>query len=175
MPARLAKIAGVWYDEFSNLVEDLPVTAPADTPLALEGRSPRGTRWADGLTLDGASLLAGYDHPHFGRWAAITTREAGSGRITYVGTVPNLDLAKALFAWACPAGRAGWQDLPDTVTATSATSQDGRRLRFVHNWSWTPAVVRLPVAASDVLNDHLYEPCDDLHLGSWDVHVLVEI
>jgi beta-galactosidase len=175
MPARLAKIAGVWYDEFSNLVEDVPVTAPADTPLALEGRSLRATRWADGLNLDGASLLAGYDHPHFGRWAAITTREAGSGRITYVGTVPNLDLAKALFAWACPAGRAGWQDLPDTVTATSATSQDGRRLRFVHNWSWTPAVVRLPVAASDVLNDHPYEPGEDLHLGSWDVHVLVEI
>jgi len=38
-----------------------------------------------------------------------------------------------------------------------------------------PAVVRLPVAASDVLNDHPYEPGEDLHLGSWDVHVLVEI
>jgi hypothetical protein len=73
MPARLAEAAGVWYDEFSNLIdEELPVTG------TLSGRA---TRWVDGLHADGATVLAGYEHPHFGRWAAITTRAVGEGRI----------------------------------------------------------------------------------------------
>ena len=30
-------------------------------------------------------VLAGYDHPHFGQWPAVTTTSHGKGRITCVG------------------------------------------------------------------------------------------
>jgi hypothetical protein len=36
-------------------------------------QTARATAWADGLQLEGASALAGYDHPHFGRFPAATT------------------------------------------------------------------------------------------------------
>jgi beta-galactosidase len=173
MPARLAAAAGVCYDEFSNLSQDIPLVTPADSGLALPG-DPRATRWADALTPTGAAVLASYDHPHFGRWAAITTRQVEDGRITYVGTVPNLDLAKALMAWLNPAGHRRWRDLPETVTATGATAPDGRRIRFLHNWSWDPTEVLLPVAVADVLTPERYAAGDSLHLGPWDVQVLVE-
>jgi beta-galactosidase len=172
MPARLADAAGVWYDEFSNLAEDIPVVGE-DGRLALEGE-PTATRWVDGLTVEGATVLARYQHPHFGRWPAITTREVGRGRVTCVGTIPGLDLARALMGWLSSSGNAGWRDLPPTVTATGATAGDGRRVRFLHNWSCEPASVRLPVALSDVLAAGEYAAGDDLELGSWDVRVLVE-
>jgi beta-galactosidase len=55
---------------------------------------------------------------------------------------------------------------------TSATAVDGRRLRFVHNWSWDADSVDLPAAVHDVLAD---TPVDEkLELGPWDVRVLVE-
>ena len=57
-------------------------------------------------------MLATYDHPHLGAWAAITTRAYGAGRITVVGTVPGLDLAAALARWLVPTPLAGWADLP---------------------------------------------------------------
>jgi beta-galactosidase len=172
MPARLASAAGVWYEEFSNLAGDVPVVGE-DGRLTLEGE-PVATRWVDGLTVEGATVLARYQHPHFGRWPAITTREVGGGRLTCVGTVPGLDLARALMGWLSPAGDSGWRDLPATVTATGATARDGRRVRFLHNWSWEPASVRLPVALSDVLAGGEHAAGDSMQLGPWDVRVFVE-
>ncbi|NIK61156.1 beta-galactosidase [Kribbella shirazensis] len=165
-PARLADAAGVRYDEFSNVSVEVPVRG-----IGLElDADAAATRWVDGLEVDGADVLVGYDHPHFGRWPAITTRAYGAGRITYVGTVPNPALAAALFRWIKPAS---WTELPAGVTVTSATSADGRRLRFVHNWSWDSVGLKVPGRAHDVLAD---QPANgELELGPWDVRVLVEL
>jgi beta-galactosidase len=172
MPARLAEAAGVWYDEFSNLTGELRVTATPDG-LPLDDLY-RATRWADGLVAEGATVLAEYDHPHFGQWPAVTTRAVGRGRITYVGTVPSLDLARALMAWLAPDRGTGWRDLPASVTVSGATAPDGRRVRFVHNWSFTPASVRLPVDVTDALGDDHFPAGTKLQLGPWDVRVLTE-
>jgi beta-galactosidase len=172
MPARLAEATGVWYDEYSNLTDDLPVTATADG-LPLNDLA-RATRWVDGLVVEDATVLAEYDHPHFGQWPAVTTKAVGEGRITYVGTVPNLDLARALLTWLVPNRGDGWRALPPSVTASGATAPDGRRVRFVHNWSFTSTTVRLPVAVADALGDDRFEAGTELPLGPWDVRVLIE-
>jgi beta-galactosidase len=173
-PARLSEAAGVWYDEFSNLSGDLPVLAAGSSPLTVPAGSA-GTRWVDGLEVEGADVLAHYNHPHFGRWPAITTREHGAGRITYVGTLPNQALARALFDWLAGSRKTGWPELPESVTATGANAPDGRRVRFVHNWSQEPAVVRVPVAARDALSGESLASGSELRLGAWDVRVLEEV
>ncbi|WP_433435520.1 beta-galactosidase [Nonomuraea sp. CA-141351] len=171
-PARLADAAGAWYDEFSNLDTDLPVRAADGSPLDLSDTAA-GTRWADGLHADGAQVLAGYRHPHFGQFAAVTTRTHGRGRITYVGTVPNAPLGAALFRWlAQDAGP--WGSAPVGVTSTGATAKDGRRLRFLHNWTWQETTVAVPVAVRDILHDTAHEAGAELRLGPWDVRVLLE-
>ncbi|WP_338682672.1 beta-galactosidase [Streptomyces acidiscabies] len=194
-PARLAEAAGVSYDEFSNLVAEVPVTGGG--PLSVpEGAT--ATRWADGLTVtggattgststgpvskgveqgDGAAadaveILARYDHPHFGRWPAITTRRHGEGRVTCVGTVPGQTLARALAEWLAPEPRHGWGELPESVTVTSGTSADGRRVYVVHNWSWEQTSLRAPAGLTDVLSG---EPLGrEAHLNAWDVRVFAE-
>lgn len=167
-PARLVGAAGVWYDEFSNLTHDLPLTPGG--PLRLPAGTT-ATRWADGLTVVDAEVLAEYDHPHFGRWPAITTRVHGEGRVTYVGTVPGRSLAQALTRWLAPSQVSGWHDLPPSVTATTGTAPDGRRVHVVHNWNWAPTHVQLPAPLSDAITG---EPLPTgLDLGPWDVRVLV--
>jgi beta-galactosidase len=169
-PGRLTEAAGVSYDEFSNLAHGIPVHSVG--PLRLpEGAT--ATHWADALTVTDADVLAGYRHPHFGNWPAITTRRHGEGRVTCVGTVPDRTLARGLAQWLAPSARHGWQDLPDTVTATTGTASDGRRLHIVHNWSWEPARVVAPVDLTDVLNDAPVPAGTGLELGAWDVRVLV--
>lgn len=171
-PGRLAEAAGVTYEEFSNLARDLPVHPVPGSPLHLP-QEATATRWADGLTVTDAEALASYDHPHFGRWPAITTRRHGDGRVTYVGTVPGRALARALATWLTPSARHGWRDLPESVTATTGTSTDGRRVHVVHNWSWEPASVSAPVALTDALNGTSVPAGTALDLGAWDVRVLV--
>ncbi|MFC8142814.1 beta-galactosidase [Streptomyces paradoxus] len=171
-PGRLAGAAGVHYDEFSNLRTAVPVRSVTGGPLHLPGDA-MATRWADGLTVAGADVLVEYDHPHFGRWPAVTTRPHGAGRITCVGTVPGRALAQALAAWLAPKPRSGWRNLPGSVTATTGTSPDGRHVHMVHNWAWEPARCTAPAQMSDALNGDVTPAGEPVELGAWDVRVFV--
>lgn len=174
MPAYLAEAAGVWYDEFATLTEPLAVATPPGSPLTL-GASARATRWADGLNVVDAQVLVAYDHPHFGKWAAVTTRIHGAGRITHVGTVPDPGFARELMRWAAPAAADDWRSTDPHVTATSARSREGRTVRFLHNWSWEVIVLPVPRTVDDVLTGDHYLRDDTITLGPWDVRVLVEV
>lgn len=166
-PARLADAAAVTYDEFSNLGDPLPVIGTTTLALPPEARA---LHWADGLRPQGAEELATYEHPHFGRWPAATTHRHGDGRITYVGTVPDPAFARALFNWAAPTDT--WRPSHPSVTSTTATARDGRRVRFLHNWSWDEVSVPVPGTARDVLSEAVYD--DAVPLSPWDVKILTE-
>jgi len=170
-PARLAEAAGVRYQEFSNLTEPLPVVAETDAMLLSEGAT--ATDWVDGLINDGAKVLVGYDHPHFGRFPAVVSTEHGNGRITTVGTVPNPALAADLIRWLAATQEQAWAALPESVTVHSATNAAGERIHVVHNWSWTPVQLTLPHDMTSILAENDART-RDLELGPWDVQVLAE-
>jgi beta-galactosidase len=162
-PARLHHAAGVSYDEYSNI--DGPIGVRGGPALDL-GPGAAATGWIDGLMPGDAEVLATYDHPHFGRWPAVTTRPCGAGRITYVGTVPNPALAAALFRWAAPPPAF---DCPPSVTVTSATNRHGDRVHFAHNWSGQPAELPLPTELTHLTSG---ETTGKLTLAPWDVQIL---
>jgi Beta-galactosidase trimerisation domain len=166
--------AGVWFDEYSNLSDDVPISSVAGSSFKVPAGAA-GTRWFEALQPDGAEVLAGYRHPHFGRWAAVTTKQYEFGRITYVGTLPNQTFARAFFEWlGAPTGQATWSGLPESVTASSGVGRAGRRVHFVHNWSWTPAEATAPCALRDALADESFRQGDPVSLGAWDVRVMFE-
>jgi beta-galactosidase len=169
-PARIAHAAGVSYQEFSQM--DTPAELEALGELKLSPAS-RATRWLDYLEADGGTVLARYAHPRFGNYAAITTAAAGAGRITTIGTLPNQDLAADIVRWLLPERNAGWEELPDSVTVHSATTSDGKRVLFVHNWGWEPVVVPAPVPLDDLL-DNDQRNLSKVELGAWDVRVLLD-
>ena len=92
--------------------------------------------------------------------------------MTTVGTVPGQALARALNEWLVPSPLAGWTGLPETVTVTSSTAPDGDRIWFLHNWSWTDAVVETPFAVTDLLAERSYGAGETIDLGPWDVRVV---
>jgi beta-galactosidase len=170
MPGRLREAVGASYGEYTNLAVPVPLRSGAGFDLP-EGAA--ATAWADALVPEGAETLVGYDDPHLGRWAAVTTHQHGGGRVTYVGTLPDRSLAVALARWLRPASD-GWEDRPETVTVTSARNPAGGRLRFVSNWSWEPTSFALPVAARDLLSATDLARGEHLDLTAWDVRVLLE-
>jgi beta-galactosidase len=170
-PAHLAEGGGVRYQEFSNINEALPVVAETDAILLSEGAA--ATDWIDGLISDGAKVIIGYHHPHFGRFPTVVSNEHGQGRITTVGTVPNPALAADLVRWLVPEQDPMWNALPASVTVHSATNAEGERIHVIHNWNWTPAQLTLPRDMIDILAEGDL-PIRDLELGPWDVRVLAE-
>ncbi|WP_417512288.1 beta-galactosidase [Microbacterium sp.] len=181
-PALLHEAAGVRYDEFSNLSEPLPVVtehAMVSTGFTAPA-SARATLWADSLiAAEGTEVLLSYDHPHFGRYPVVTTRNYGAGRITYVGTVPNLPLAQSIVDWAVEAvaERPGalWKSSSLTQTVTGASNRHGERIRFVHNWSWGLSEFTIPGPAEDVLSGERFSTGQIIQLDAWDVRIFAEI
>ena len=127
----------------------------------------------DGLISDGAKVVLGYDHPHFGQFPAVVTTDHGRGRITTVGTLPNPALAADLIRWLAPDRPQPWGELPPSVTVHSATNGADERIHVVHNWSWQPKRLDLPGSMVDILTDTT-DPLETLELGPWDVRVLLE-
>lgn len=166
-PARLADLAGAWYDESAGPTE--PVRLDFAAAFVGEGSA---VDYLQGLVPDGAQSLATYRHPHLGRWSAVTTNPAGSGRVTLVGAIPDHDLARSLALWLAPQPVGGWSGLPESVTATTTTDADGATVTVLHNWGWNPAAVTVPAGLADLLRDERYSPADTLNLGPWDVRVL---
>jgi beta-galactosidase len=170
MPGPLRAAVGATYGEYTNLAADVPVRGGAGfAPPA----GACATAWADALVCEGAETLVHYEHPHLGRWAAVTTHARGRGRVTYVGTLPDRALAVELGRWLRPTEDT-WAARPKTVTVTGARNPEGERLRFVSNWSWEPARVPVPVTVSDMLSGERIPAGVELDLTAWDVRVLVE-
>ncbi len=167
-PAHLADAAGVHYQEFSNLLQPVPVTPESDGFSLSAGAA--GVDWSDGLVSEGSKIILGYDHPHFGQFPAVVSTEHGNGRITTVGTLPNPALAADLLRWLA-SGSTAWDGLPPSVTVSSATNRAGERIHVVHNWSWQPVSVNLPQPMVDVLASGA-TPVQAIGLGAWDVQVL---
>jgi beta-galactosidase len=166
-PAHLSDAGGVRYQEFSNLND--PVALVAESDEFDLSAAAQATDWVDGLISEGAKVIVGYDHPHFGRFPAVVSTAHVRGRITTVGTVPNPDLAADLARWLAPK-REVWGELPDSVTVSSATNARDERIHVVHNWAWEPVRLSLPRPMTDLLTDA--SDLDQLDLGPWDVRAL---
>ncbi len=151
----------MWYDEVASLPSPVPAAG------SLRGAA---TGFAEGLVASGAEVLASYQHPHLGRWATVTTKAAGAGRITVVGTVPDQDLAAALVRWLAPRGVDGWAT-GDSVTVSTSTGPAGTRLHVLHNWSWDEATASPCSAVTDLLGGTRHTPGEPVTLGPWDVRL----
>ena len=162
-PDRIADAAGVWYDEMASLPSPVPVHG------LLAGSA---TGFAEGLDAVDAAVLARYQHPHLRRWAAVTTRAAGAGRITVVGTVPDQGLAARLVQWLVPQAADGWAT-DESVTVSTSTERGGAgRLHVLHNWSWDAASACPSAPVTDMLSGSQYSPAEPVTLGAWDVRLL---
>lgn len=150
-PGPLREAVGASYQEMTNLVTPVRLVAAGSAVGSLPADAS-ATAWADGLVAEGAEVLARYDHPHLGRFAAVTTRRVGSGSVTYVGTVPSRSAASYVAGRVLDAAalERPWRDAPASVRASSARTADGERLWTVGNWSFEQVHVDAPVDVDDV-------------------------
>ena len=170
-PGGLADLAGAGYQEFSTLRAPVPVVA-AGGPAGSTGTGEIGAAegWAELLEPADAEVLARYDHPELGTFAAATTAARGPGRVTLVGFVPDQDAAARLVREAAErSGLHGFTSPVPSVTHSSATGPQ-ERVHFYFNWSGEPVAIRWPEGQID--SDGGSRP--QLELGRWDVQLLWE-
>ena len=170
MPGVLRQHAGVRYTEYNTLRSPLTVQSNA-----LDGGAHIADYWVDCLEAEGATVLAGYDHPHFSRFAAITNCTSGRGEVTTVGALPGDSLAASLARWVrnrSLTAASNWEHLPPQVTVTSGVNEVAERVWFLHNWSWDVIEVTVPFESRLLFDGHAVLSNTKIYLEPWGVALL---
>jgi beta-galactosidase len=172
-PGPLRKAAGFRYQEFSNLREPL---ALKDDPFHA-GTENQVSVWADMLILEGATPLAYYDHPFFGKYPAITRNQFGKGTLTYEGSVLSEKLQQSVLLEVLKrAGLAGPdQQLPAPVRVKHGVNRKGKVLHYYLNYSSSAQTFQYPYGdGTDLLAEKPVSRSQTVTLPPWDLAIIEE-
>jgi beta-galactosidase len=172
-PGPLREAAGFSYQEFSNL----------SNPLALRGdpfqagKDNTVSAWAEMIVPETARPLASYEHPFFGKYAALTRNSFGKGTLTYLGTFPSDRLfQKILEDTLKTAGiTLEEQGLPSTIRVRRGITAAGHPVVFYLNFGPEPvSFVYARGPGTELVSGRTVKTGERLSIGAWDFAVVKE-
>ncbi|RJP67208.1 MAG: beta-galactosidase [Ignavibacteriales bacterium] len=173
MPGLLREAAGISYQEFSSLWNDVPLK---DDPYKA-GDKNKTSVWAEFIIPEGATPLAYYDHPFYGKYPALTRNKYGKGTFTYQGTVLSNELEQKIVKEILDiAGISGnEQQLPANVRLRQGISNAGKNIRYFMNFSGDVQTFKYEYSAGvDLLTDNAISKGNEIKLQPWDLVIIEE-
>ncbi len=178
-PHMLTDCLGIRYQEW---------TVPRDTYLRetdafLEGytaglsRQERAvTVWMELVEARGAQVLSAYDHPAWGRYAAVTRNAWGKGRAYYVGCWLSAAYTAALLRGITQELGLRREHTPRfPISVKTGVNAQGRRVCYYFNYSSRPQSLDYPGAAGEsLLTGTRIAPGQTLELPPWGVCIVEE-
>ncbi|PWD51671.1 beta-galactosidase [Serinibacter arcticus] len=180
-PHALTEVFGMTYNQF---------TRPDGARLALAGELTSAGEHPEALHLlelldaaEGTQVLATYDHPAWGSYAAITRNAVGTGTATYLGTMTTPEVLRDVLALTLR-GAGAWEWPQELATTAAGASAPGVRVRrgtngrgnavvYLLNYSPTTATLAAPVSGTSVLADGAtVTQGDELTIAPWDLVIL---
>jgi beta-galactosidase len=172
-PGPLRKACGFYYQEFSNLKQNLALKGD---PFHASDAN-RVSVWAELIIPESAQGLAFYDHPFFGKYPAVTRNRYERGTVTYVGTVlSDLLQSKVVEDILKCAGLMGPdQELPPAIRVKSGIGAAGKNVRYYLNYSSTAQTFKYPYATgTELLSQKKIERSETVTLPPWDLAIIEE-
>ncbi len=127
------------------------------------------------LNLEGAMPLARYEHPSFGRYAAITRNEYGKGCATYLGCNVSADLLKqVLMDTVKNAGIEVNEKMAFPIIHRQGINTAGKRLHYFLNYSGQEQEVSVGVAGTELFSGSKTDAASALKIGPWNLAIIEE-
>jgi beta-galactosidase len=172
-PGLLSRSLGVAYSQFTR-AEALPLRGD---PFGVGTEHNRVDGWFELVDPGTAETLAAYDHPHWGRYAAVTVNRHEAGWGAYIGCQPDPAVMEA--SLRAILGRTGQaQRLMHAtwpVVRKTGTNARGRRVAYYLNYAdRTSSVKYVGQAGRELLGDHPVSPGDALSLAPWGLQIVEE-
>lgn len=172
-PGIISAACGLTYSQF---VIPEKVTLKGD-PYHVGAADNQVTTWMELLTPTTAQVLATYDHPVWGQYAAITENHYGKGLATYVGCRTSPAVVEKLVADAVQ--KAGlWgadQEIRFPLITKTGLNQRRKTVHYYFNYSAAPGTVRYPHAAGkELLSGGAVAKGQSLQLTPWGVQIVEE-
>ena len=165
-PHGLTDVFGISYSTF---------TFPENTGLSsslLPAQGERASLFMECLNADRAEVLAGYDHPNWGRYAAVTRNRFGRGTAYYIGCMTSEAFLQAVYRLAID----GTGIKPCTVewplAVRRGTNRYGKKVTYLLNYSWDNRNYVPTHDAVSLLDGKQITAGDTVAVGPWDVVIL---
>lgn len=132
-PGIINEACGVYYSMF---VEPKNVSLK-DDPFKVGPENNTVDTWMELLTPTTAEVLAYYDHPHWGKYAAITENQCGKGLATYIGCIPSKAIIQKVLEQAVKKANL-WgadQEIAFPLIVKSGINEKGNNVHFYFNYS----------------------------------------
>jgi beta-galactosidase len=135
------------------------------------------TTWMELITPTTAKVLAWYNHPVWGNYAAVTQNNFGKGVATYVGCFASKALTEKIVEQVVT--KAGlWsnqQTVSFPVIIKNGTSQQGKAIHFIFNYSAATVTQKnIFKAGTELLSNTPVDANAVLTLAPWDVKIIEE-
>ncbi|MBT32830.1 MAG: beta-galactosidase [Thalassobius sp.] len=173
-PGIINKATGNYYSQFVK-PEGVKIK---DDSYQIGDENEEVKYWMELITPnEGAKVLAHYDHPVWGEYAAITENTYGKGLATYIGFMPGEKLLKAILADQVK--KAGlWGDdqkLSFPIIVKSGINNKGKNIHYYFNYSSSAqSFIYTYKNGKELLEDKEVKSNTQLTLAPWGVKIIEE-
>lgn len=170
-PGMISEACGISYNLF---VEPKKVSL-RDDPFQVGEEQNQVHTWMELITPTTAEVLAWYEHPHWGKYAAITENVYGKGKVTYVGCyTSSAVIRKVLERVMKEAGIWGAdQKLAFPLIVKTGTNDEGNTIRYYFNYSDQPVTFVNPHGKGmELLSGAVVAGEQSIELEPWGIRII---
>lgn len=169
-PHTLARVTGVRYSHF---------TFPDEVGLQSSRFCSEGekARWFMELLqpeegTEGLDVLVRYDHPSWGKYAAVTRHAYGRGSATYLGCGVSEKLLAAILEDAVKEAGIPVPALRFPLIVRRGVNQEGREITYLLNYSGSPQTAAVPAGGQELLSGRQVAEGEMLTIPAWDLAIV---
>lgn len=171
MPAIIRDACGFSYQQFTNTGN----IKLKDNPFMVKDEDNFVSIWAELLIPEKASVLALYDHPYWGKYAAITENNYGKGKVIYLGSWPSLPILERLLTAALEGMGITISGIKFPIIMRHGVNMKNKRIHYYFNYSGQPVTVQYDFRnGTELLSGKKLNLKDKLTINAWDVSLIEE-
>lgn len=172
-PGIINEACGIQYSQFT-----IPQQVSLNTTTyQVPNDQKQVNTWMELITPTTAQVMASYNHPVWGKYAAITQNQYGKGLATYIGCMTSRAITeKILEDVITKAGLWGIeQSLHFPLIIKSGQNQEGKTVRYIFNYSGEKQNIKFPFnKAKDLLSGKVLIKNQGVELEAWHSLILEE-
>ena len=184
-PHGLTDVFGMTYDQFTDAVDvglkDCVFPVPSGNTDAVDTKAVRNIAadsvhyWMELLIPDTAKVLASYDHPYWGSYAAVTTNRYGDGSASYLGCYFDKELLKELLSYLVKESGITLPKEKYPLIIKRGINDYDREITYCFNYSDNPVTFTWEGGNAVLLmQDRPVKDGDDITIPGWDFVIAEE-
>ncbi|MBY0207047.1 beta-galactosidase [Paenibacillus cucumis (ex Kampfer et al. 2016)] len=170
-PGLISGACGISY----NLFVEPKHVGLRDDPFGVGEEHNQVHTWMELITPTTAEVLAWYDHPHWGEYAAITQNNYGKGKATYVGCYTSAAvIRKVLERVMKDAGVWGAdQELAFPIIVKTGLNDHGHTIRYYFNYADEPVSFKhVHGEGTELLSGDSIAAGQEIKLERWGIRII---